>query len=99
METLFDNAVKYSADGGEIRVNAVMENQKVILEIKDEGRGFSNESIEKIFSLFATGEGHLDNNTGLSLALVKMIMDAHGGHIDVGNNEDKGAFVKLSFAV
>ena len=46
--------------------------------------------------MFSPGEPHIDQNKGLSLSLVKFILDAHKAKIEVRNNDDKGATVKLT---
>ena len=54
--------------------------------------------MQNLFKLFAPGEQHVDQNEGLGLALVKLIMDAHKGEIKVRNNSGaKGAIVELVF--
>ncbi|MCX6271053.1 MAG: tetratricopeptide repeat-containing sensor histidine kinase [Bacteroidetes bacterium] len=97
LETMVDNAVKYSDQGGEVIIRCQEKENEVICEVIDHGRGFTEEALEHAFQLFAIGERHIDNNTGLSLAMVKLIMEAHQSKVEVGNNAGSGAFVRLIF--
>ncbi len=97
-ECLIDNAVKYSPVNGIVVMNAYTDEKKItIIEIIDQGVGFSTVALKNIFRFFGLGDKHIDQNTGLNLALVKLIMDAHRGDIKVTNNKPSGAIVKLSF--
>ncbi len=97
IESILDNAVHYSFRDGEIIVISAKTPEMVTLEFIDRGSGFSAQVLEHMFKLFAPGEQHIDENVGLDLALVKMIMDAHSGNIELGNNPEGGAYVRLIF--
>jgi K+-sensing histidine kinase KdpD len=70
---------------------------KVLCEFIDSGSGFKKEVLENPFRLFSNTSEHVDENTGLNLLLIKYIMDAHNGQIEIYNNESKGATVRLTF--
>jgi K+-sensing histidine kinase KdpD len=53
--------------------------------------------MDRLFKSFGLGEQHYDNNVGLSLKVAKLIMDVHGGDIQVKNLKDGGACVSLIF--
>jgi two-component system sensor histidine kinase/response regulator len=91
------NAIKYSDKGGEIQVQILKNDTGVSCRVTDNGPGFSEEALQGLFKLFAPGEPHINDNVGLDLALVKMIMDAHNGKIDVANNPEGGATIELQF--
>ncbi len=95
-ESILDNSVKFSPVEGTliIRVYAV---ENLFIEIIDEGPGFSERSLNQLFKLFAVGEKHVDQTTGLGLALVKLIMDAHQAKIEIMKNQPTGARVRLIF--
>jgi len=97
VESILDNAVTYSNPGGMIRILSSQDQDSVNLEFKDQGPGFSAEALKNLFKTFSPGEEHIDENVGLDLALAKMIMDAHAGKIEVGNNPEGGACVSLIF--
>ncbi len=91
---LLSNAIKYTPSGGAIRVglNAV-NGQWVRLEVTDTGIGISDEEIPKLFSEFFRGEKAKaleEQGTGLGLVIVKEIMDALGGTVQVKSEEGQG---------
>lgn len=96
-ESLIDNAINHSAENETVLMNAYFEHKKICIEFSNRGTCFSDEAIKKLYNLFGIGEKHIDKNNGLSLALVKLIMDAHNGNIVVINNKPVGATVKLIF--
>ncbi|MFH1161208.1 MAG: response regulator [bacterium] len=96
-ENLIDNAVKFSPPNNAIIVKTFSDDMHTVCEIIDKGTGFSPDSLKNPFALFGVGDKHVDQNTGLNLALTKLIMDAHQGGIEIKNNEAKGATVRLIF--
>lgn len=96
---ILDNAINFSPVGGTIGINTYIEDQNIICEIKDQGKGFESEVIDHAFELFTTGMEYHDNCTGIGLPVAKMILEAHGGEIIIGNNPEGGASVKLQFRI
>lgn len=96
-ERLIDNAINNSPENNIVLVNAYSENKRTVIEFIDNGVGFSPVALKSLFRLFAMGQKHIDNNIGLNLAMIKLIMDAHNGTIKVSNNKPKGAIVALTF--
>ncbi|MCX6287941.1 MAG: hybrid sensor histidine kinase/response regulator [Bacteroidetes bacterium] len=94
-----ENAIEYSPEGGEISIHLIVENGYKGCEITDQGPGFSEQALKNLFSLFGLGGEHIDENVGLDLCLAKMIMDAHGGKVEVLNNPGSGASVRLLFPI
>ncbi|MCX6280509.1 MAG: hybrid sensor histidine kinase/response regulator [Bacteroidetes bacterium] len=92
-----ENAIEYSPDGGEIRIKLVEGDGFKGCEITDQGPGFSEQAMKNLFSLFGLGGQHVDENVGLDLCLAKMIMDAHGGRVEVRNITEGGASVRMLF--
>ncbi len=95
-ESLLDNAIKYSPIASSIHVKFANREDGVHLSFVDVGSGFSKDSLRNLFKLFSPDK-HVEHNKGLDLAMVKLIMDAHQGTIDITNNADKGATVELCF--
>lgn len=94
LTNLIDNAVKaYQGQPGEIVVS-VNENGDghVIIEVADNGPGFSVETITKVFEPLVTTR---DNGIGLGLALVKGIVERHGGTVNAFNRPAGGAAVRI----
>lgn len=90
------NAIKYNPTGGVITIESNISDTHVDIDISDQGEGFSKESLERQFKLFASEDQHFDENIGLGLALCKMILDCFSGEIKLGNNINGGARVHLS---
>lgn len=97
---LLDNAVKYSTSDKYIQVSTGSEDSMVFLEVKDRGIGMDKRESERIFDKFyrvSTGLVHNTKGTGLGLALVKHIMDAHKGSITVTSKPGDGSCFRLYF--
>jgi signal transduction histidine kinase len=81
---LFDNAIKYTASGGSIRVNAIRQNHQVSVEIRDTGVGIPPEDLPNIWDRFyRCDKSRAQRGLGLGLSLVKAIVQAHKGNIKV----------------
>ena len=91
-EHLLDNAVKYSPPGGKITVYGEMEQDQIILQVKDEGIGIPSVDLPFIFDKFyrASNVTNDVNGTGLGLAIVKSIVESHEGRVWVESNVGQG---------
>ena len=93
---LITNSVKYTAEGGSIRISAQHLNDHAEISISDTGCGIASVDLPHIFSRFKKfKEG--ENNFGLGLSLVKRIADYHQIQIEVESEIDKGSCFKLIF--
>lgn len=90
---LFDNAIRFSPPGSSVTLQVIPADKGFRFTLTDEGPGFSEEVLLRKFELFVTGETHVDQNPGLSLPLVKVIIAAHGGNVDLYNRDSGGAVV------
>lgn len=97
IDNIIENAIQFSPHDGKIEIENYIENQNIICEIKDTGKGFATGVLGHQFELFTMGDEYKDNKIGIGLPITKMIMEAHGGRIIIGNNPNGGAFVKLVF--
>lgn len=89
---LLDNAIKYTPSGGMVQLKAYMEGKNVILEVMDTGIGISPEDLPKIWDrLFRGDKSRTQRGLGLGLSLVKAIVEAHGGRIEVKSELNKGS--------
>ncbi|MBA3766722.1 MAG: ATP-binding protein [Acidobacteria bacterium] len=91
---LLDNAVKYSASAKEITVRLDQEEGFIRLSVTDHGIGIPREEQEKIFDKFyrvSTGLVHDVKGSGLGLALVKHIVEAHRGKVTVKSEPGRGS--------
>jgi two-component system, OmpR family, phosphate regulon sensor histidine kinase PhoR len=97
---LLDNAVKYSGSKKYLRVRLTRTAGDVRVEVEDQGIGIAPQYHTKIFEAFfrvPSGFVHDTKGSGLGLSLVKHIMDAHGGSIELVSVPDKGTTVRLVF--
>lgn len=94
LNNLIGNAIKFSPDGGTIRVSLGEEDGKVVVTVADEGIGMPADQIHRIFDRFYQVDGSSRrrfSGTGLGLAIVKRILEAHDGTIWVESELDKGS--------
>ena len=95
---LLDNAAKYCNQKKHISVRIRKEIDQVVLEVEDRGIGIPDSEQEKIFEQFYRGAGSEDKGGyGLGLFLVKEIMTAHGGAIEVKSQVGHGSTFRLVF--
>ncbi len=91
---LLDNAYKYSKDDKHIALRAYADRGSVCLEVVDRGVGMPRKTLRKIFDRFYQADRTLSRGAegcGLGLSIVKFIVDAHGGTIDVESTYGKGS--------
>ncbi len=91
---LVSNAIKYSPDGGTIRIGGWPEGELTIAYVSDQGIGLAPEEHEAIFGRFYRVDNRLRRETqgsGLGLFLTRAIVEAHGGRIWVESQPGKGS--------
>lgn len=95
---LLDNAAKYCNQSKHISVRLSKETDHVVLEIEDQGIGIPDSEQEKIFEQFYRGAGSAaKGGYGLGLFLVREIVTAHGGVIEVKSQVGHGSTFRLIF--
>ena len=88
ISNLLSNAAKYTEPHGRIVVDARQEYGEVVLECRDNGSGITPELMPRVFDLFVQGERGLDRRQGglgLGLAVARMLVERHGGTIEVAS--------------
>ena len=96
---LLDNAVKYSYEHGEIRLQARQRDKEIVLSVSDKGIGIGKEDLPRIFERFyridkaRTAENI--RGTGLGLAIVKHIAQLHGGHVEAESGLERGTTIRM----
>ncbi len=89
---LIDNALKYSSADTPIDIKATMIQDKIKIEIKDQGVGIPKGDLKRIFDKFYRVERpKAVTGTGLGLSICRGIIEVHGGEISAQNNPDGGA--------
>lgn len=99
---IVSNSVKYTLDGGQVILSTSLAGGFVNFSVKDSGIGISKEDIPHIFDRFFRVKGKATRHitgSGLGLALVKEVVEAHQGYIDVQSTLDVGTTFVLSFPV
>ncbi|HEY6871555.1 MAG TPA: ATP-binding protein [Geobacteraceae bacterium] len=103
LNNLLSNAIKYSPKGGDVIIGARQEaDDTVTLWVRDEGIGIAPEILDKVFDRFYqadSGDRRSSRGTGLGLALVREIVNAHGGRIWVESALGKGSTFYVSLPV
>ena len=99
---IISNAVKYTPDGGVVTVETSLSGGFANLVFKDSGIGISSEDLPHIFDRFYRVKGKATRHitgSGLGLSLVKEVVEAHQGYIEVQSIPDEGTTFSLSFPV
>lgn len=97
---LISNSIKYSGSKKNITISTRLEKGMVILFVEDKGMGIAEEDLKKIFEPFERTNSKIARNTagtGLGLALVKHIADAHNAKLNVQSKLGSGS--KFSLAI
>jgi signal transduction histidine kinase len=101
LANLIENAVKYSPEGGEVRVSASAANGAVQISVRDAGPGIPPEQQTRIFEKFGRAEvaGGSKPGTGLGLFIARSIAEAHGGSLEVSSGSEPGSTFTLTLPV
>ena len=103
LSQLLDNALKFTPAGGEVHLSARPENERMVnVVVADTGIGIPQERIKEIFEPFHQLDGSATRRfggTGLGLALVRQIVEAHGSLINVHSEVNKGTSITFPLLV
>ncbi len=100
MANLMDNAVKYTPSGGRIDLEAFQRDHQAVITIKDTGAGISSEDTPKIWNrLYRGDQSCSQRGLGLGLSLVKAVVQAHNGRIEVSSKPGGGSLFTLYLPV
>ena len=95
---ILSNAIKYTPDGGEIRLLANTSGDGIQIHVKDNGVGIPKEDLPHIFERFYRVEKARTSETGgtgLGLAIAKEIIEAHGGEISIQSEMGEGSLITI----
>jgi len=90
---LISNSIKFTSEGGWIKVTCTERDGEVLVSVRDSGVGIAEEDIPKLFdkfTQFGRKAGPGEKGTGLGLAIVKKLIEMHGGKIDVESEVNQG---------
>lgn len=88
---IIHNCIMYTPADGKIEICAERKEEKIIITISDNGKGFPEEELKNIFKKFYRIPGTKAGGTGLGLSIAKGFIEAHGGTITAKNNKSGGA--------
>jgi two-component system sensor histidine kinase BaeS len=94
---LVTNAVRHTPAGGRVTVRVAVTGDEAVLEVADTGRGMDAETATRAFDRFwRSGEGA---GAGLGLAIVRDLVEAHGGSVEIASAPASGTTVRCRFPV
>ena len=106
VSNILSNAIKYTLPNGQIHIQSRNEDDLIIISVKDNGIGFTEEEKDKIFQQFGKieryGQGFdiISEGTGLGLYICKKIIEMHGGKIWVDSpGRNKGSTFSFSLPI
>jgi heavy metal sensor kinase len=95
---LLDNAIKYTPNGGRIKLKIAQEEGNAVLDVADDGIGMPPEALPHIFKRFFRVDGSRSRDqggAGLGLSIVKSICDAHGARVEVSSTPGQGSRFRI----
>jgi signal transduction histidine kinase len=96
LANLVDNAIKYTPSGGLVSMRARREGADVVIEVADTGIGIPPHDVPRIWErLYRGDQSRAERGLGLGLSLVRAIVLAHGGSVDVTSQPGRGSTFRL----
>jgi cell cycle sensor histidine kinase DivJ len=100
LTNLVGNAIKFTPDGGEVALGGRSEGDRLVLEVRDNGPGITEEDRARLGRPFERGVGSANvQGTGLGLALVRGLTRLHGGDLSFHDAPGGGALVRVEMPV
>jgi len=99
---LITNSINYTPDGGKVTVSATVENDYLSISVSDTGFGIPEDDLDRIFDRFyrvKNEKTRFITGTGLGLPIVKDIVNAHNGMINVKSEPDKGTTFNIRIPI
>jgi signal transduction histidine kinase len=98
VDNLVSNAVKYTPEGGRVRVELGVDGSRVELVVRDTGIGIEAHDRERLFTRFFRSrhaEERSIQGVGLGLSITKSIVESHGGRIEVESETGRGSVFRV----
>jgi heavy metal sensor kinase len=99
---LLDNAIKYTPNGGRVKLKITQEGGNAVLDVADDGIGIPSEALPHVFKRFFRVDGSRSRDqggAGLGLSIVKSICDAHGALVEVSSTPGQGSRFRIRQAL
>ncbi len=99
---LVDNAVRYTPEGGSIRLSAGTVDGRAFFEVQDGGIGIAEEDVPRIFDRFFRADparARASGGTGLGLSIARWIVERHDGHFEVLSRQELGTRIRVVMPV
>ncbi len=94
LENVISNAIKFSQHNSAVQINSWKADNSLIIEISDNGCGFSSKDLSNIFTLYFRGENSQQySGSGVGLSTTKLLIDELNGNIDFEKNNPCGTIV------
>ena len=100
LTNLLSNAQKYADPGTPIRISVCRQGDQVVVAVSDQGKGIAPENIPHLFQRFSRAKDERRaTGTGLGLYITRVLVEAHGGHIQVKSQVGKGSTFTFTLPV
>jgi signal transduction histidine kinase len=99
LDNLVNNALKFTPAGGSVTVSLMRDEGDLVLEVTDTGIGIPKDRLDYVFDRFYQVDGSMTRKfggAGLGLALVKEVVEAHGGQVSVESEYGKGSSFRVT---
>jgi signal transduction histidine kinase len=99
VSNIVDNAIRYNRPGGRVVVSAKVASNQIVIQVEDSGIGISPADRQHIFDRFYRvdkSRSRAQGGSGLGLAMVKRIIESHGGAVTIDSTPGKGSIFTIS---
>lgn len=96
LDNILYNSLRFVPTEGHINIEVLGLADKIFIKCEDDGPGFAQRDLSKLFTMFYQGEtGKVKNHSGLGLYIAKRIVNSHGGEIKAYNSSKRGAVLEF----
>ncbi len=102
IDNLLQNSLRYTDAGGQVRVQAERKGGQIFLSVEDSAPGVSHDALHQLFERFFRAESSRDRHSGgagLGLAIVRTLVQAHGGEVSAAHSALGGVQIRIQFPV
>lgn len=101
LQNIIENAIKYSPKGGVVEVELMMMDElsqtSIVLQIRDQGVGVSDQDKEHIFEYFYRSPDNFASGSGIGLSIAKEVAEHHDARFHLKDNQPTGLIVEVIF--